>query len=223
MVLHIIHENLHGIARRGDCRILVRCLRGTSVFSTRKTPSVIKGLPIVYNSTHKGLKMGRRHIVVGGGVAGVTCAEELGRLSKDDEVFLVSSDALLKKSRVVDVLSENVEEVDVALESGESAFSHVRNVKSVNGIVSGVDVEDKVLRLASGDTMWYDTLCICTGAAPKRVLDSELVTVLRDTDSIASMNERLRHCTSLMVVGNGGIALDIMYVGLKSCFGIPMY
>lgn len=140
----------------------------------------------------------------------MTCAEELGRMSKDDEVFLVSSDALLKKSKVVQVLSENVEEVDVAMECVESAFSHLKNVKSIHGIVSGVDVERKVLTLASGERMSYDTLCICTGASPKRVLDSDLVTVLRDTDSIASMNEQLQHCTSLMVVGNGGIALDIM-------------
>ena len=44
-------------------------------------------------STHKFM----RYLVLGGGIAGVCCAEELSRLSKSsDSVILVSSDNILK-------------------------------------------------------------------------------------------------------------------------------
>jgi glycine/D-amino acid oxidase-like deaminating enzyme len=37
-----------------------------------------------------------RHVVVGGGVAGVCCAEELSRLCPRDSIVLVSADRVLK-------------------------------------------------------------------------------------------------------------------------------
>ena len=40
-----------------------------------------------------------RFVVVGGGVAGVCCAEELCRLRPQDEVTLVSASRVLKASR----------------------------------------------------------------------------------------------------------------------------
>lgn len=40
-----------------------------------------------------------RHVIVGGGVAGVCCAEELCRLCPEDQVTLVSADRVLKVCR----------------------------------------------------------------------------------------------------------------------------
>jgi NADH dehydrogenase FAD-containing subunit len=37
-----------------------------------------------------------RHVVIGGGIAGVCCVEELCRLAPDDEVVLISSSTVLK-------------------------------------------------------------------------------------------------------------------------------
>lgn len=37
-----------------------------------------------------------RHVVIGGGIAGVCCAEELCRLAPSDEVVLVSASPVLK-------------------------------------------------------------------------------------------------------------------------------
>lgn len=37
-----------------------------------------------------------RHVIVGGGIAGVCCVDELCRLRPDDEVVLVSASTLLK-------------------------------------------------------------------------------------------------------------------------------
>ena len=40
-----------------------------------------------------------RHVVIGGGVAGVSCAEELCRLVPQDTVTLVAADKVLKVVR----------------------------------------------------------------------------------------------------------------------------
>ena len=37
-----------------------------------------------------------RHVVIGGGIAGVCCCEELCRLAPGDEVVLVSASPVLK-------------------------------------------------------------------------------------------------------------------------------
>ena len=39
-----------------------------------------------------------RHVVIGGGIAGVCCAEELASVAPHDEVVLVSASAVLKVS-----------------------------------------------------------------------------------------------------------------------------
>jgi len=61
----------------------------------------------------------------------------------------------------------------------------------------------------------FDRLCVAAGARPRqlpRVADGAAgsVVTLRDTDSVASLAQRLRGAGRIMVVGNGGIALELM-------------
>jgi len=69
----------------------------------------------------------------------------------------------------------------------------------------------------------YDFICIASGAAPHALpqatgVEGGAVLSLRDTDSVASLAARLGEAGRVMVVGNGGIALELMCatVGLKS-------
>lgn len=55
----------------------------------------------------------------------------------------------------------------------------------------------------------YDKVCICTGAKPRRLLNSPHVVVLRDIDSVEELTEKLKSAKKVMVVGNGGIALEL--------------
>lgn len=97
---------------------------------------------------------------------------------------------------------------------------------------------EQALLLGSGDRLPYDKLCICAGARPKQLppsvfqasavcagpgeaaqqahQDAEVaalqqhVLTIRDTDSVARLAARLRHSRRVVVVGNGGIALELM-------------
>jgi hypothetical protein len=44
------------------------------------------------------------------------------------------------------------------------------------------------------------------------LLNSPHVVVLRDTDSVDELSEKLKSARKVMVVGNGGIALELAYV-----------
>jgi NAD(P)H-nitrite reductase large subunit len=161
------------------------------------------------------MNCGKTFIVVGGGVAGVSCAQELCKIcSKDDQVVLFSSQKLFKQAVVVDSISENLEDVQLKMEKGDEIFGGLDSIRYVSCAVQGLDPEEKLLLLDTGETQRYDKVCICTGATPKLILESDCVTTLRDTDSILSLCANLEECESMMVVGNGGIALDVVYVSV---------
>ena len=58
-------------------------------------------------------RAGRSLVVVGGGIAGVSCAEELAALCPDDHVTLVSASAVLKGATNVVRLTEHLDDFDV--------------------------------------------------------------------------------------------------------------
>lgn len=83
------------------------------------------------------------------------------------------------------------------------------NLRWVQGVATGIDTERKLLEVAGRDPLPYDKLCVATGARPRRLLNSPHVTVLRDTDSVEELAARLASARRVIVVGNGGIALEL--------------
>ncbi|GIL42910.1 hypothetical protein Vafri_741 [Volvox africanus] len=172
-----------------------------------------------------------RYVVIGGGIAGVCCALELARClqhephrddeprfaditSETDEVILVSSSSVIKGVREVARLSRLVEELQL-IESPleELAAGTGGRLKVVRGAAVGLDLQDRVLKLEGGGALRYDKVCLCTGARPQELqvpgADHPAVMTLRDTDSVQDLSHRLRSCRRLLLVGNGGIALEL--------------
>ncbi|KAL4421166.1 hypothetical protein ABPG77_003349 [Micractinium sp. CCAP 211/92] len=186
-----------------------------------------------------------RHVVVGGGVAGVCCAEELCRLCPQDSVALVSADRVLKGVSVVARLSRTLEELQLV----EKRLDELPypNLRMVQGVASGIDTSGKALLLADGERLPYDKLCICAGARPKQLPADAFrasaeapghkeqqqegqagrqparqagaweleqarrrVLTIRDTDSVARLAALLASVRRVAVVGNGGIALELV-------------
>ena len=63
--------------------------------------------------------------------------------------------------------------------------------------------------------MPYDRLCITTGARPRdlpQAASEEAANIvsLRDSDSVAGLATKLQQAQRVMVVGNGGISLELM-------------
>ncbi|GMH33744.1 hypothetical protein BSKO_01578 [Bryopsis sp. KO-2023] len=148
-------------------------------------------------------------VVIGGGIAGVCCVEEVCRLGqKADEITLVSASSVLKGVTNVVKRTANLEEFDV-VERDLTSLPY-KNLTVVNDVVSGIDGSEKTVELGSGTILHFDKLCICTGARPKDFNAMKHVLTLRDVESIERLRARLEGARKVMVVGNGGIALEVM-------------
>ena len=68
----------------------------------------------------------------------------------------------------------------------------------------------------------YDKLCICSGASPDNIFHkytspgiSKFIHTIRDTASITNVLRRVEHSSEICIVGNGGIALELIYLLLQ--------
>jgi NAD(P)H-nitrite reductase large subunit len=152
---------------------------------------------------------GKQLVVLGGGVAGVCCAQELCRICPDAHVTLISADAVIKGVGDVRRLTKNLEEVSLRLQCLDTMQRS--NMRAIHGKAASIDTAMQRVSLADGQQIPYSQLCICTGAAPKKIIQHDHVIALRDQDSIQDMHKRLQAARRVMVVGNGGIALELVH------------
>ena len=172
-----------------------------------------------------------KHVIVGGGIAGACCAQELltrtrdrgGGAAEEDEVLLIAPDAELNCVENLRRVSEGsrAEVFDIVRRDARNVNERLGFVQ---GWVSRIDVHRKLLFVdGRDDALRFDTLCVCTGARPKQPLSVERgahhVTLLRDAESVTALRKRLAHeCgvrrMRVLLVGNGGIALELACAGL---------
>ena len=76
-------------------------------------------------------------IVVGGGIAGVSCTELLSNLSDDKTICLISSTGLVKAVCNIKKIARNLEEYDVKEKSLDSVANECENVTVVKATVIG--------------------------------------------------------------------------------------
>lgn len=70
----------------------------------------------------------------------------------------------------------------------------------------------QVVYTSSGRRYSYQHLCICTGATPKLLAEKgPHVVWLRDTESAQQFQARIKDARRIIIVGNGGIATEMVY------------
>ncbi|RCN49347.1 hypothetical protein ANCCAN_04598 [Ancylostoma caninum] len=112
------------------------------------------------------------YVVVGGGIAGVTCTKRLlESLHESDDVVLVSA------SKRVKTVGQYTEQFDV---SEDEMASDDPRFRFVQAEVSGWDCKKKVI-------------------------------TIRDTESAQELQNRLKGAKHVAVVGNGGIATEVVF------------
>ncbi|XP_065913309.1 pyridine nucleotide-disulfide oxidoreductase domain-containing protein 1-like [Dysidea avara] len=158
--------------------------------------------------------MAFRYVVVGGGIAGVSCAEQLSHLDNQCSITLISESQLIKSVTNFKKVTRALEDFEVTETSASHLTQQCPNVEVVIQPVTAHDPQQKVVGLANGDTVKYDKLCVCTGARPKLLLGGshgEVVIGIRDTESVKDFQSRLSTARRILVVGNGGIATELVY------------
>jgi len=141
----------------------------------------------------------------------VTCAETLSRLRPDSNITIITAAPVLKGVQNVRKIAKVLEDFDVVEKSAASASSDIgRNVRVVLGAVKSVNTEQKVVHVTTGEQVPYTRLCVCTGARPKLVHKSPNVIGIRDTETIENLRKRLATAKRVLIVGNGGVALELI-------------
>lgn len=169
-------------------------------------------------------------VVVGGGIAGVVCAETLCGLivpqfsglcasreppSPQWRVCLISASPTLKTIVNVRHVTRLLESFDVAERDSEDwsrAWPHILTV--LIDKVAKVNCEGRLVHLAGRPNrpLKYGRICVATGGVPRAIVPHHpLVLTLRDTESVTHFRSRLSSARRVVLVGNGGIATEVAY------------
>jgi len=152
-------------------------------------------------------------VVLGGGIAGVSCAQTLRLLAPDTaSIVLVTASEVVKSVTELTHLTKLLASFSVTeRDAGEWQLEN-QGVRLVKAIVNEVDRVEKIVKMSDGGEVRYDKLCICTGGQPRVITgDNPWVLGIRDTQSVMHFQELLKDAARVMVVGNGGIATEIVY------------
>ena len=151
------------------------------------------------------------YLVLGGGIAGVSCAEFLAFLAPDSSIVLVTATSMVKAVTDINQMTKlltnfNVVERDMMEWQEEHA-----GVKVIQGNVSNLDANKKTVYVEQFGDIMYKKVCICTGGRPNIIIDSPYVLGIRDTESVVHFQDKLSKSSRILVVGNGGIATEMVY------------
>ncbi|XP_051158669.1 pyridine nucleotide-disulfide oxidoreductase domain-containing protein 1 [Leptopilina boulardi] len=156
--------------------------------------------------------MNATFVIVGGGIAGVTCAESISFLAPEEKIILITASSLIKAITNIVPLAKTVFQFDVE-ERDTTLFSQEHNsITVIHDIVIEVNAKEKYLKTTTGKIINYQKLCLCTGASPKIIAENNPYVIgIRDTESVGNFLEKIKNARRIIIVGNGGIATELVY------------
>ncbi|XP_028274727.1 pyridine nucleotide-disulfide oxidoreductase domain-containing protein 1 isoform X2 [Parambassis ranga] len=151
-------------------------------------------------------------VIVGGGIAGVTCVEQLSSQLPSADVALITAGPHIKAVTNYKQVSKTLEEFDVEEQPSSVLEEKFPNLTVIHSAVRSLNTNSHTVETVDGRVFGYKNLCICSGARPKLLAqDNPYVLGIRDTDSAQEFQKRLSKAQRIVIVGNGGIALELVY------------
>ncbi|VDO47128.1 unnamed protein product [Onchocerca flexuosa] len=150
------------------------------------------------------------YVIVGGGVAAVSCVEELRTIDDRARIIVVSSSQLVKTVVNQQKIGQLTELFDIAEQPVTNVFADL-DVTFVRATVTHWNWKDKELLLDNDQRITYDKLCIATGGRPKTNFRHALSISIRDTETVDRLRTQIKDAKRVLVIGNGGIATEIVH------------
>ncbi|KAG7199237.1 hypothetical protein KM043_018106 [Ampulex compressa] len=150
--------------------------------------------------------------VVGGGIAGASCTEGLGFLAPNEKTVLITASPMIKTITNILPLGKTLMQFDVKEKSTEAFVETHISLQVIHDVVIKIDPSMKLIYTQTGKTVKYKMLCLCNGASPKLIAKhNDFVIGIRDTESVTHFLQKIHNARKIIVVGNGGIATEIIH------------
>ncbi|CAK9802309.1 Pyridine nucleotide-disulfide oxidoreductase domain-containing protein 1 [Anthophora quadrimaculata] len=150
--------------------------------------------------------------IVGGGIAGVSCAESIAFLAPEEAIILITASPLIKAVTNIVPLGKTLMQFDVEEKDTTLLTKAYNFLKVVNDFVVKVNVSSKQVETQNGKIIKYKMLCLCNGARPKLIAENNnFILGIRDTESVLQFSKKIKNSKRIVIVGNGGIATEIIH------------
>lgn len=157
-------------------------------------------------------EMNCKFAIVGGGIAGVSCAEGIGFLAPVEDAILITASPLIKAVTNVIPLGKTLMQFNVEEKDAVTLTETYNSLNIIHDSVIKVDIPRKQIETKNGKIINYKMLCLCNGAQPKLVAEhNEFILGIRDTESVLQFAQKIKDSRRIIIVGNGGIATEIVY------------
>eukprot|EP01083_Nonionella_stella_P222031 792664_1 len=184
------------------------------------------------------------YVIVGGGIAGVTCCEQLIAIHNERKthhsIALISAHPLLKAVSKLQKISQYLMDIEVTEYSSQQFMdkyapsqpddksNKYTKLSIFHGYVTHINHIQRTITYTTSNhdhtfTISYHKCLIATGGSPKRfhiqntTQKHHLIHALRDSETVDNFSKILSSsaCRSIMIVGNGGISMELVYTLLK--------
>uniref|UniRef100_A0A803JZY4 Pyridine nucleotide-disulfide oxidoreductase domain-containing protein 1 n=1 Tax=Xenopus tropicalis TaxID=8364 RepID=A0A803JZY4_XENTR len=145
---------------------------------------------------------------------------ELAAQFPSDRVYLLTASPLIKATTNLKQVSRTLEAFDVEEQEGTALEGRYPNISVVQSAVRELRSQEQEVVTEDGARYRYNKLCLCAGAKAKIIAGGNpYVLGIRDTDSAREFQRHLSSARRVVIVGNGGIALELVYE-LEGCQAI---
>ena len=165
-----------------------------------------------------------RYIIIGGGIAGTTAAEELRKLDASADITLISEEDHVIYSRVLlpHYVKNKIPRERVFLKKEE--WYAAQNIEWLRSeFVTKIDAKNQFVEITNGQEIPYDKLLVANGGAVKLILDDvrgvSYFRTLDDADHLVELLKTLPKDAHAGIFGGGFIACE--YLNMFRDFNLP--
>jgi NADPH-dependent 2,4-dienoyl-CoA reductase/sulfur reductase-like enzyme len=155
----------------------------------------------------------RRIIIIGNGIAGITCARNIRKRDEDSEILVISGETEFFFSRTALMYIYMGHMKYEHTKPYEDWFWEKNNIKLKQAWVERIDYGNKTLHLDSGNKIIYDTLILATGSVPNKFnwhgQDLKGVQGLYSKQDLDTMEMNTAGINRAVVVGGGLIGIEM--------------